>query len=236
MRMRVKNPNPIGKDSGISPNTSTSTASWLLTRLDAHQNMHQSHEPATHHDVLGACPRKLNSIFSMTSCSSPVAAIESPQDNFKLTKSTLTGQREVLHPLSRNRTPFTVSLTSHLLRQVSTTEYPFDWGLKTSAKFYSRKSFDWTCVDDVAHARALHGHLHGRSSVQNDEADPVEQFQNALHYWRHPAGPLPPAMASLLKKQVIAACTRAGCDLRARRRAPARACAYADARLRTPGR
>jgi hypothetical protein len=206
MRIRVKTPNPTGKDSGISPNTSTSTASWLLTRLDGHQNMHQSHEPATHHDGLGACSRKLNSIFSMNSCSSPVATtFESPQDSLKLTKSTLSGQREVLHLPSRNRPPFSISLNCYLPHQVSTTEYPIDWGLKSSAKFYSRKSFDWTCVDDIAHARALHGHLRGRSFVQSDEADPAEQFQNALHYWRHPAGPLPPAMASLLKKQVIAA-------------------------------
>ena len=33
------------------------------------------------------------------------------------------------------------------------------------------------------------------------EADPADQFQNALHYWRHPSGPLPPAMTAVLKKQ-----------------------------------
>jgi hypothetical protein len=111
-------------------------------------------------------------------------------------------------------------LTSHLLRQVSTTEYPWDWGLKSSAKFYSRKSFDWTCVDDDAHSRALHGHLRGHPS-QSDDADPAEQFQNALHYWRHPASPLPPAMASLLKKQVAAASARAHRALRRRPPRPA---------------
>ena len=73
-----------------------------------------------------------------------------------------------------------------------------DWGLKTYIKFCSRKSFDWTCADDAKLARALQSHLRQESLIA---ADPSDRFQNALHYWSHPSGPLPPAMTAVLKKQ-----------------------------------
>jgi hypothetical protein len=98
IRVRAKAPYPTRKDFGFSPVTSTSSASWLLNSLGGQQYMQQSNTPAPHRS--GASPRA-HSTFTMASSSPVAATIEVPQGNLKLTKSTLSGQREVLHLPSR---------------------------------------------------------------------------------------------------------------------------------------
>jgi hypothetical protein len=86
------------------------------------------------------------------------------------------------------------------LVQVTTSEYPLDWGLKNSAKFYSRKSFSWTYIDDLKSSKALHRFLHG-NGPHEDHFDSSDRFLNLLHYWQYPSSNLPPAMMKLLNKQ-----------------------------------
>jgi len=94
--------------------------------------------------------------------------------------------------------------------QVTLVDYPVDWSIKSSVKFTSRTSFDWTCSDDLSYARSIHSFLRmplGDSSQAScaegePQWDPAERFQSALHYWKHPASPLPPAFVDALKKQV----------------------------------
>lgn len=94
--------------------------------------------------------------------------------------------------------------------QVNLVDYPVDWSIKSSVKFTSRTSFDWTCSDDLSYARSIHSFLRmplGDSSQAScaegePQWDPAERFQSALHYWKHPASPLPPAFVDALKKQV----------------------------------